>query len=206
MRRYAERSCVLLFLCGAGASPVAAQRSRAEEARWDVAIGVTLNQPDDVNTRPRCTALNLPCTSPKTMADFGGSVQAVARATTHLSLVAEAGLYANRWIATGAQRSQSNYVSALLIGPRVETVFRFSEARGEEAWVRPFVQLLVGPERSTVLPTRMALQSGVGVDFPIAEGQRALRVEIDYRGTHGAGRNLSAHRVLIAEVLPIGGW
>ena len=181
---------------------------------FDAAFGVTLNGPADVNQRPECVELALPCISPKTFPDAGVVVQGAVRATDNLALVAEASSYANEWVPAGSNRSTANTVSAALAGIRLSTgtrVLAFGRhstvralsirARADTTRYRVFVQLLAGPEASTVVPTRTALQPGVGIDGKLGWAPGWIRVAYDYRYTRGDGRNLSGGRVLCALVV-----
>jgi hypothetical protein len=182
--------------------------------RAEAAFGVTLDQPADVNLRPRCTELAVPCISPKTVPDAGIVVQGVVRATENLALVAEAGVYDNEWVPPGGDRSTANHVRAALAGIQLSTgvrVLAFGRSSGLRASsfrpradttrYRAFVQFLAGPEASSVVPTRMALQPGIGFDGKLGWAPGWIRVTYDYRYTRGAGRNLSGSRVLCALVI-----
>ena len=175
----------------------------------DVAAGITMNEPKDVNQRPLCTDLGLPCQSPRTFPDFGFALQLAAHPLPHIAVVAEASTYANRWDTAAVNpvdQPRENHARAWLIGPRVTSrVFRLSkedkvETREDKFDCRAFAQLLVGRETSTILPARTAVQPGGGVDFKLSYPGTWVRLAGDYRSTHGGPRNLSTGRVLVALV------
>ena len=182
--------------------------------RVDATLGVTLNGPADVNVRPKCVELALPCISPKTVPDAGIVLQGAVRATDNVALVAEASSYDNEWVPVGSNRSTANHVNAALAGIRLSTgvrVLAFGQRatmralsyrpRADTTRYRAFVQLLAGPEASTVVPTRTALQPGIGVDGKLGWAPGWIRVSYDYRYTRGGPRNLSGGRVLCGLVM-----
>ena len=90
-----------------------AQTTPADSGRSavDVALGVMMATPADVNVRPLCDELNLPCGSPRTFPDFGVVLQLAVTAAPHVAIVAEASRYANRWDTLGvdpASRRSNN--------------------------------------------------------------------------------------------------
>lgn len=186
-----------LGMLAAGAR-LAAQRADAESGvpRFDVALGVTMNGPADVNQRPKCTQLGLPCLTPRTFPDFGLALQAVVHATRHIALAAEASIYGNMWDSVDVQKALTNHVSAILVGPRLTTGLRSLAMGRDTTRYDAFLQVLVGPEASTVLETRTALQPGAGIDAKLSPAGMSIRVAYDYRLTRGSPRNLSQGRVL----------
>ena len=193
---------------------VAPSSSHAQTAPFDAALGISMGGPADVNLRPKCDELALPCESPKTIPDLGFVLQVALRATDNLALVAEASRYDNEWVPAGSDRSTANAVSAALAGFRLSTgvrVLTFGQRanvrllsfrpHGDTTRYRAFVQLLAGPEASTVVPTRMAWQPGVGFDGKIGWSPGWIRVSYDYRYTRGGPRNLSGGRVLCGLVV-----
>jgi hypothetical protein len=184
--------------------------------RADAAFGVTLGGPADVNVRPKCVELALPCISPKTFPDAGIVVQGALQATDNLALVAEASSYDNEWVPAGRNRSTANQVTAALTGLGLSTGVRVLafprgfdlralsfgvRGRADTTRYRAFVQLLTGPEASSVVPTRMAVQPGVGFDGKLGWAPGWIRVAYDYRYTRGGQRNLSGGRVLCGLVV-----
>lgn len=196
------------------ATTVEGQTADHHVPAFDAAFGVALDGPADVNQRPRCVDLGVPCTSPKTFPDAGIVVQGAVRATDNLALVAEASSYDNEWVPAGGNRSTANAVSAALAGIRLSTGVRVlafgghAEApvpsfrpRADTTRYRVFVQLLGGPEASSVLPTRTAVQSGVGIDGKLSWAPGWIRLAYDYRYTRGGLRNLTGGRVMCALVV-----
>jgi len=183
----------------AGPAVVTAQRDDADRrGRVDVALGVTMNSPADVNRPPKCTELGLPCLTPRTFPDFGFALQAAVHANAHLAVAAEASLYPNHWDTVGVNHALTNHVSAVLIGPRFTTGPRNLGMGSDTTRFDAFAQILGGPERSTVLATRFALQPGAGIDARLSPERTSVRVTFDYRATRSTPRNLSGGRVLFA--------
>lgn len=94
----------------------------------------------------------IPCTS-REFPDFGLVLQAALRLGAHVAVVAEGNVYADPWDTAGppANANRSNHVAAALAGPRWMT-------RTLTTWdgitSRLFVQVLAGPEVSTLAPRR----------------------------------------------------
>jgi hypothetical protein len=200
-----NRSLVLivgLTLAGfADSVPLTAQRVDADRySRFNVAVGLAMNSPVDVNQPPKCTELGLPCDTPRTFPDFGFVAQATVRATRHIAFVAEASVYGNGWDTVGVDRALTNDVSAIVVGPQLTTGTRTLQWSKDTTRYRAFVQILGGPEASTILPTRFALQPGVGFDGKLSWSPAWIRVAYDYRWTRGSPRNLSGERLLCALV------
>jgi hypothetical protein len=202
------------------ASTLGAQASTADTAatRFEIAAGVTMNTPKDVNQRPQCDELGLPCETPRTFPDFGLVVQAAVTLMPHIALVGEASMYANRWDTAAVNpvdERRENHSRAVLAGPRVMTGFlhmtslspslshrtRLSHLTTPgKIGYRVFAQLLAGPEASQVAPTRFAIQPGAGLDVRLSYPGMWFRVAGDYRSTHGGPRNLSTGRVTAALI------
>jgi hypothetical protein len=193
-------SAALLFGALAAPAALAAQSDFDQASRFNIAFGFTLNGPADVNQPPKCAQLALPCNSPKTFPDLGLSVQAVFFATTHFAVAAELSSYNNQWDTVGVNHDLSNHVTALLVGPQFTTAQRALVWGGTTTRYRAFAQILGGPEASTVLPTRFAIQPGAGIDFKLPPSALSIRVAYDYRLTQGSPRNLSGSRFLCALV------
>jgi hypothetical protein len=172
----------------------------SQDSRFNIAIGFTLNGPADVNQPPKCAQLALPCNSPKTFPDLGLNVQAVFLATMHFAVAAELSSYNNQWDTVGLNHDLSNHVTALLVGPQFTTAQRALVWGRTTTRYRAFAQILGGPEASTVLPTRFAIQPGVGIDFKLPPAAWSIRAAYDYRVTQGSPRNLSGSRFLCALV------
>jgi hypothetical protein len=213
---------ILLRVCLAAsvavlALPLGAQMAKSDTAatRFEIAAGIMASTPKDVNQRPKCDELGLPCESARTFPDFGFVVQAAVTTVPHVALVGEASVYYDRWDTVAANivdRARDNYARALLVGPRVMSGFfhttslsqRTSPSRAKELGTigyRVFAQVLAGPEMSKVTPTRLAIQPGAGIDFKLSYPDTWLRVAGDYRSTSGGPRNLSTGRATVGLVV-----
>ena len=176
----------------------------AQYPRVDVAFGVSMNGPADVNRPPKCNELALPCISPKTFPDPGIVAQGTLHVTRYAAIVAEASAYDNMWVAVGENRSRANHVSAMLLGAQLTTGRQTFATRVDTVRYRVFAQLLGGSERSDVVPARQALQPGIGLDGKLKWAPGWVRVEWDYRSTRGSPRNLSGSRVSLALAVDAG--
>lgn len=186
-------------------APTAAYAQRTDSAfnRFDVGFGATIGGPADVNQPPKCTDLGLPCETPRTMPDWGVVVQGAIRANPYTAVVVEGSIYDNNWVDVSG--AAVNHVAALMAGPRLATSTLTFATRKDTTRYRVFAQLLAGREASTVLPTRFAVQPGVGLDGKLRWTPAWVRVAYDYRYTRGSPRNLSGSRVLLAVVVDPGG-
>jgi hypothetical protein len=184
-------------------SPLQAQTGLDKSVAIDVALGVAMNGPADVNQRPKCTELGLPCLTPRTFPDFGFVAQAGISVLEYAGLVAEASTYNNSWFTTSSDVATINHVGAVLVGPRVTTGTRTLRWYNDTTRFRAFAQVLGGSETSAVLPTRFALQPGAGVDGQLRWSRTWIRVAYDYRFTRGGPRNLSGSRVLFGFALDV---
>ena len=206
---------IVLTLCVLGAALSARAQPVPDDpgdSRGELAAAVTFQGPDDVNQPPLCRTLGLPCSSPRTMPDFGGALGLAARLTDHVALVGEAAVWNNYWLAwqtqcppaggrTPAQcpGSQVNHVLTALAGARVRTaLLRYRDG----SLMRLFAQVLVGPEVSDVVARRRAIQPGAGVDFYTRVGA-TIRIEADYCSVPGGSRNLSTERWIVGVVIPV---
>lgn len=183
---------------------VAAQASQSDNTRTliDAAIGFTLSGPADVNQRPLCDELNLPCNTPKTFPDLGVALQLALHAASYLAVVAEVSDYTNLWDTVGVGRSakRENNAVGLLVGARAMTPRLYFAGKDTLGFVL-FAQLLGGSESSAVVPTRFALQPGVGFDARLSHPGLWGRWSADYRSTRGGPRNLSTARYMFALVM-----
>jgi hypothetical protein len=210
-----ESSLFIMALCLA-AAPVYAQTAPVVTSDdflsiAEVAAGVYLAAPADVNRRPACQDLAIPCASGRTVPDGGVFVSAAVYPADMIGIVGEASLYANNWLSyrttspVGGRAQltcpvdQTNHVLAALAGLRVRTpLIKTRSSRG-----RWFAQALVGPQWSDIGPRQRVLQPGVGYDGYL-RGGFAVRVEIDYRLAPKDVRDLSTHRILVAIAIPLG--
>lgn len=180
-------------------TPVPDQLPAAPQREF--ALGLSFSYPRNVNVRPLCDELSLPCTSPKTFPDFGFVASIARRLTTRVALLGEASAYLNSWFSGRGTKNETNHVYAFLVGPRLAT--SFFHFRSTDDGIRLFAQLLAGVETSDEVPSRLAFQPGVGIDTRFPLPHLMFRFAIDYRGTSGSGRNLSAARSIFGLVI---GW
>ncbi len=194
--------CLHAIVCFAGAalaSPtLRAQSSDSTHSPLVFMAGVTMQAPKDVNGKPQCTDLGLPCETPRTMPDFGLTVEAAWIALDNLLLVADGSIYGNSWV-DNTGTNQMNRVRAVLGGFRLRTDRLQPWHDGQR--MRAFAQLLAGSEVSTVVPTRTAVQPGIGIEVETSHPQLRVRAQLDYRWTQGGPRNLSTDRFLLGAVL-----
>jgi hypothetical protein len=189
------------------AGPVAGGASRAE-----VAPGITMETPADVNVRPLCEQLALPCGSPRTFPDFGLILSTAVRLSDRVMAAGEIAGFANHWfdyapgcspaVTTGpasCSSSRVNQVRTALAGVRVRTPALHPDRR--EA--RLFAQILWGEGWSSIEPSAHVWQPGGGVVFYGSRGI-AVQLEADYlvMARHTA-RDLSTGRLLIGVVIPV---
>lgn len=196
------RALFVLTLFIAGGTSLKAQQADSR-SRFDIAAGVSFNGPADVNQRPKCSELGLPCTSGKEFPDAGLVLQGTARLARNLAVVVEGSVYGNTWDSVATQKVRTNHVSALLVGPRLMTSTHALHWYKDTTRFRAFAHVLGGPEASTILPTRFAVQPGFGLDGKLAWPSAWIRLEYDYRSTHGSPRNLSGGRGLCALVFDV---
>lgn len=201
MRRLRTLAVSMLIGLLPTATLVAQQDATGGFARFDLALGLSIGAPADVNQPPLCITLDYPCLTPRTMPDFGFVATAVLRASPHLGIVGEVSAYGNSWDTTGVNHSIVNHVSALLAGPRFELDIAPFGKGATASHYTASAQLLFGSESSNSVPTRFAVQPGVGIQGAIAPEHVWLRAAFDYRKTNGSGRNLSSGRFSLALVL-----
>jgi hypothetical protein len=134
---------------------------------------------------------------------LGVAVQAGWRAGEYAALVGEGSVYRGRPDTSIVERARVNHIIATLAGVRLSTGNRILsvEHATDTTLYRPFAQLLGGPEGSTVLPTFLALQPGIGVDLKFAGMDGWFRFAYDYRFTRGGPAYLSGGRVSCLLVL-----
>jgi hypothetical protein len=193
--------CAGLLLC---ASSVLAQDLTMDAApAGEIAAGFALVGFTDVNVRPTCIELRLPCGSGKTFGDYGGALSAAVQVTDTMALVGETDIYANNWQTPDSLYSTTNRVWAALAGLRVSSPM-FRPWRRDPQRLRLFVQLLYGVETSDAASGGRAVQPGAGADFSTRYPIR-LRVQWDYTAVSHQLRDLSAGRVMVALVVPFEG-
>ncbi len=193
------------WLCAAwllGASPAGAQALTLDSPRGELAAGFSLVGFVDVNVPPTCAQLRLPCGSGKTFGDYGGTLSAAVRLARAVALVVEAGVYANMWQPLDSLYSTTNQVWAALAGVRVSSPL-FQVWRRDPQRIRLFGQLLSGVETSDAASGGRVLQPGIGADFSTRH-PILVRVQTDHAFVQHRSRDLSAGRIVVAIVVPVG--
>lgn len=174
----------------------------------DVAAGVSVQAPADVNQRPACEQLGLPCLTPRTFTGFGLSMSAGVYLNEIVGLVGEVSAYGNEWASYQANCdrahsvcvvNQTDHVRALVLGVKLRTpLIDGGPARG-----RFFAQALTGPQWSQTVTKQQVFQPGIGYDGYFRNGV-GYRVELDYRIAPGGSRDLSTDRVSVGISVPLG--
>lgn len=195
-RHPAIRALAAVLIAASSPAALAGQAGNEPPRTVTVAVGLSFDGPADVNQRPKCTELGLPCISPKTFPDAGIAAQLTVPLWWWLEATGDASVYLNAWDSAGVSHELENHVGALLAGPRLETPARRLVWYRDTTRYRVFAQFLAGRETSTILPARLALQPGLGVDGKLAWPNAWFRLEWDYRSTRGSPRNLSGARLL----------
>jgi len=207
-----ESSLFALALCLV-AAPVGAQTASVvtvDEFRStaDVTAGISIQSPADVNQRPACHDLSLPCLTPQTFTGFGLALSAGVYPSDVVGIVSELSAYPNHWAANETNCdhahsicavNQTNHVRAALAGMKGRTPL----ITGWSTRGRFFAQALVGPQWSDVGPRLRVLQPGVGYDGYLRNGI-GVRIEWDYRFVPRAVRDLSTGRILAGIAVPLG--
>jgi hypothetical protein len=192
-------SVTALLLCVPMTSARAQHNQYSNDlGRFDIALGLTFNTPRNVNLQPQCDELQIACKDENWFFDFGIGVQGAMHFGEHMALMLEATSYNNRWTKTDFGDPQVNHVSAVLIGARyAQTLWR---DLSDTPRITAFAHALVGPEYSTEVVTRIAVEPGIGIDSRITP-LATLRLSLDHRFTRGGPRNLSANQLLVGVVL-----
>jgi len=212
-RRLGSIAGLIVVVCGL-AAPASAQlvfesfHPGEDTPPAEIAAALSLNAVQDVNVRPLCTQMALPCLSPKSAPDFGWALAGARNFTNGFAVAGELGAFNNTWDSWQSARSthrEENGVFVAAIGPRIATRFFRTRARSAPGGsvLRVFGQALVGVQASELAPTARAIQTGAGVDLATKRGA-IVRCQFDYRFVERAGRNLPGSRVLIGLVAPIG--
>jgi hypothetical protein len=210
----ARASCLFIALLCLTAAPVCAQTPVVTvddfQTITELTAGVSTQLPADVNQRPVCQELGLPCSSPRTFPDFGVAVALAVYPIDAVGIVGEGSVYANGWLAYGrcpfitpnpqpCANTQVNQVWSALAGVRVRTpIIR----NGGSHW-RLFGQALAGPQWSDVGPQRRVFQPGIGGDNDLQNGI-AVHLEYDYRFAPDDRRDLSTGRFVVGISIPLG--
>jgi len=182
----------------------------------EVTAGVSIQGPADVNQRPTCQELALPCASGRTVPDGGLALSAVVYPGEIVGVVGELSVYANQWLTYGTNCffvgggvpqtcpvTATNHVRAALGGIKLRSrLIRIGSLNGS-SHARLFAQALAGSQWTDIGPRQRVLQPGVGLDHYLRNGV-TVHVEYDYRFSPDGGRDLSTSRGLLGIALPIG--
>jgi len=209
IRSIVSATVVLLAAHTAGAQPIYPHpivSSRPDVPAGEIMVGLALADFQDVNLRPLCDRLTLPCTSPKTVPDVGLVLGAARNLTETFAVVGETAVYGNVWDSWESVRTtqrEINHVRTLIAGPRVATGFIHAAGRSPTDF-RLFAQALGGVQVSEVEQNGLLMQPGGGVDFNTRSGL-LCRVQADYRLTTARSpRPLSGGRIILALIVPVG--
>jgi len=214
MRGVRESTFVLVMLCLAGtasaqtSSPVVTLENYQSIA--EVTLGGSIQGPADVNARPTCEQMALPCESGRTFPDFGVVATLTVYPRERIGFVGEVSSYANAWFSYQSVcpyrggpppcvADQANHVRSALAGIKIRSHLIDDPSTH---W-RLFGQVLGGPQWSDVGPPHHVIQVGVGADEYLRNGF-VLHVEYDYRFVPSDTRDLSTGRYLIAIGIPLG--
>ena len=173
--------------------------------RAEIAAGVSMNGFTDVNTRPTCEALTLPCGSGKEFGDFGWSLSGARSVSDWLALTGEIAGASNTWYSKPfARTADINHVYSFMLGPRVSTPFLHSSS-GRPIDSRVFGQVLFGAQVSEVAEGGNAIRPGGGIDVH-TRGGVIVRMELDYsfvQQPQSDRRSISGARFLMGVVLGV---
>jgi len=164
----------------------------------------TMNDFRDVNLKPTCLAMALPCLSGKEFPDLGWSLSGARAINDWLTLTGEIAVANNTWYAQLAERHyDDNHVYSFMLGPRITTPFMHKGGR-DPLDFRLFGQFLFGAETAEVVEGGNAKRPGVGVDMHTRTGM-IVRMQYDYTLVQQASqpRKLSSARLLVGVVFPI---
>lgn len=209
-----ESSLLFLVVC-LTAAPARAQTApilTADDFRSivEVIAGVSIEGPADVNQRPACQALALPCLTGRTFPDGGLAIGTTVYPSDTIGIAGELSVYANEWSSWGGCPARSgstppcpvpetNHVRSALAGVQVRTRLIRSHPRPG----RLFAHMLAGPQWSDIGPMRRVFQPGVGFDDYLRNGV-AVHFEYDYRFAPDEKRDLSTMRFFLGIALPLG--
>jgi len=163
----------------------------------------TMNDFRDVNLKPTCLEMALPCGSGKEFPDVGWSLSGARAINDWLTLTGEIAVANNTWFATPASHYVDNHVYSFMLGPRVTTPFMHKGGR-DPLDFRLFGQFLFGAETAEVVEGGNAKRPGVGIDMHTRSGM-IVRLLYDYTLVQQANqpRKLSSGRLLAGVVFPI---
>jgi hypothetical protein len=198
----------------ASAQPICAQTRMIltpddDDSAAVVGAGLFIAGPADVNQRPKCEAIGVPCLSPATFGDVGAAMFGAWYVNDNVGVAWEASAYGNNWYSYGGCAlgagpgpcpvHQSNAVRAALAGVEVRThLITDPTAR----W-RLTARALAGPEWNDLGPHRRVIQIGAGADDYLRNGL-LVHVQYDYRVSRDDRRDLSTGRFMVGVGIPIG--
>jgi hypothetical protein len=164
----------------------------------------TMNDFIDVNLKPTCLEMALPCLSGKEFPDVGWSLSGARAINDWLSLTGEIAVANNTWSSHPASRHpDDNHVYSFMFGPRVTTPFMHKGGR-DPVDFRVYGQFLFGAETAELVEGGNAKRPGVGIDVHMRSGM-IVRLQYDYTLVQQANqpRKLSSGRLLAGVVFPI---
>ncbi len=182
-------------------------------ARIEFTAGISVQGPRDVNLRPDCDRLGLPCGSGKEFPDFGAALS-VAWYAGSVGIVGELSSYRNGWDSYRATcpyklgpppcvTAEINHVGAALVGLKMRSRLLKVAELGPPTHGRLFLQLLGGPQWSEIGPLQLVLQPAVGFDHYLRSGL-TIHFEAGYRFAPNGTRDLSTSRFLVGLEVPVG--
>jgi hypothetical protein len=208
-----ESALSILALC-LTATPARAQTAPLitlddDRSIVEMTVGVSIEGPADVNQRPACQQLGLPCLTPRTMPDGGLAIATTVYPSDTFGIVGELSVYANAWESWGGcpprsgstppcPVSETNHVLSALAGLRLRS--RLMNSRQTSG--RLFAQVLVGPQWSDVGPAQRVIQPGVGFHDYLRNGV-VVQFEYDYRFAPDEKRDLSTMRFFLGIAIPL---
>ena len=164
----------------------------------------TMNDFRDVNLRPTCVEMALPCLSGKEFPDLGWSLSGARAINDWLVLTGEIAVANNTWYSMPAERHyDDNHVYSFMLGPRVTTPFLHHGGR-DPLDFRVFGQLLFGAEVAELVEGGNAKRPGVGIDMHTRNGL-IVRMQYDYTlvQQQNQPRRISGGRLLVGVVFGI---
>jgi hypothetical protein len=198
--------CLLHTPANAQTPPVVTYED--SRALGEVITSFSAQAPEDVNQRPSCQRLFIPCTTPRTTPDGGAALTVAIFPRDIVGVVGEGSVYGNEWTTYGTSCAscyvmQTNTVFALLGGVRLRTPNLHIHRDG--GGLRLFTQVLAGPEWSDETRTHYAVQPGIGLEHYLWNRTAVFHIEYDYRlSAKDPSRNLTTGRFLIGIGAPVG--
>jgi hypothetical protein len=211
-----EASIIAIGMCLA--APAHAQTSPVlsldeYQARAEITAGVSVQGPRDVNLRPDCERLGLPCGSGKEFPDFGLALS-VAFYAGGVGIIGELSNYRDDWIAyrttcpyplgpPPCAVTETTHIGSALVGLKVRSRLLKVTGVGPPTHGRLFLQLLTGPQWSDAGARQRVLQPAAGFDHYLRSGI-TLHAEAGYRFAPRGNRDLSTSRFLVGIEVPVG--